>query len=81
MVLEMEVLPMRCVFEDGLRVSYCGPLRINKENEVDVFLEPEEIPPSMWGELIDATIHENCSELKHVAEEVTDMFGTNLPEY
>ena len=71
---------MRCEYNDGLRVSYCGALRINKGNEINVYLDQEEIPADIRGELHEAALHDSCGELRHVAEEVTDEFGTNLPE-
>jgi hypothetical protein len=71
---------MRCEFSDGLRVSYCGPLRINKKDAINVFLDPEETPPEIQGELLEATLHGNCNEMRKIAREVVSMFGTNLPE-
>lgn len=71
---------MRCEYNDGMRVSYAGPLRIRKGNEVNVFLDPDEIPPDIHGELFEAAFQESCSELRHVAEEVIETVGTNLPE-
>ena len=71
---------MRCEFDDGLRVSYAGRLRIHKENEINVYLDPEEIPETIQGRLHDAVVHDDCGDLRNIAHEVTDMFGTNLPE-
>ncbi len=71
---------MRCEYNDGMRVSYAGPLRIAKGNEVNVYLDSNEIPPEVWGELHDAALHESCSELRHGVQEVIDMVGTHLPE-
>ena len=71
---------MTCEFNDGLRVSYAGKLRIRKENDVNVFLEPDEIPEEIRAELYDAAIHESCSDMRHAAQEVIEIFGTDLPE-
>ncbi len=71
---------MRCLYDDGLRVSFAGPLRISKGDEINVCLEPEEIPEDMRGELLEAALHESCSDLRNIARAVTDTFGTNLPE-
>lgn len=71
---------MRCEFNDGLQVSYAGPLRINKGDEVNVFLAPDDIPAYIQGELHEAALHESCSELRYVAEEVTDIVGSYVPE-
>ncbi len=71
---------MRCEFNDGLRVSYSGRLRIHKEHEINVYLDPEEIPETIHGRLHDAVVHDDCGDLRNIAHEVTDMFGTNLPE-
>lgn len=71
---------MRCEFDDGMKVSYSGPLRINKGNEINVYLSPNDIDTDIHGELHEAALHENCSELKHVAEEVIDIVGRNIHE-
>jgi len=71
---------MRCKFDDGLQVSYSGPLRINKGNEINVYLSPNDIDTDIHGELHEAALHENCSELKHVAEKVIDIVGRNIHE-
>lgn len=71
---------MTCEFNNGLKVSYCGKLRIKRGNEINVFLDQDEIPPEIRGELHEAAIHDSCNELKYIAEEVTDLYGTNLPE-
>lgn len=75
---------MRCEFNDGFKVSYAGPLRIRKGDEVNVFLSPndiaDEIPVDIQGELLDAALHGNCSELRRVAQEVTDVVGSKVPE-
>lgn len=71
---------MRCEYKDGLKVSYSGPLRISKGNEVNVFLNADDIPESIRGELHEAALHDSCNELRHIAQEVTDILGSNLPE-
>jgi hypothetical protein len=75
---------MRCEFNDGFQVSYSGPLRIKKGDEVYVFLSPDdiadELPVDIQGDLREAALHENCSELRRVAQEVTDIVGSNIPE-
>ena len=71
---------MRCEYNDGLKVSYSGPLRITKGDEVNVFLTADDIPETVRGELHEAALHGSCSELKHVAREVTDIVGNNIPE-
>lgn len=71
---------MRCEFNDGFQVSYAGPLRIKKGDEVNVFLPADEIPTDIQGELLEAVLHENCNELRRVAQEVTDIVGSNVPE-
>lgn len=71
---------MRCEFNDGLQVSYTGRLRINKGDEINVFLDQDDIPATLQGRLHDAVIHDDCGDLRSIADDVTDMFGTNLPE-
>ncbi|KAF0221128.1 MAG: hypothetical protein FD174_626 [Geobacteraceae bacterium] len=72
---------MRCEYNDGLMVSYSGPLRITKGNEVNVFLNADDIPENIRSELHEAALHDNCGELRHVAQEVTDIIGSNIPEW
>lgn len=71
---------MRCEYNDGLKVSYAGPLRIAKGNEVNVYLGPRDIPTDIHGDLHEAVLHGSCLELRNIAREVTESFGTNLPE-
>ncbi len=71
---------MRCEYNDGFRVSYGGPLRIKKGNEVNVYLDSDEIPSEVWGELHEATLDENCGLMRHAAQEITEIVGTYLPE-
>lgn len=71
---------MRCEFNDGLKVSYAGPLRINKGAEVNVYLSADEIPTDIHGELHEAARRESCNALRQVAMEVTDIVGRFVPE-
>lgn len=71
---------MRCEFNDGMRISYAGRLRINKGSEINVFLDQDDIPATLLGRLHDATINDDCGDMRNIAREITDMFGTNLPE-
>jgi hypothetical protein len=69
---------MKCAYNDGLQVDYSGPLRITKGNEVNVFLNADDIPANIKGVLNDAALHNSCGELRHVAQEVTDILGSNI---
>ena len=71
---------MKCAYNDGLEVDYSGSLRITKGKDVNVFLQANELPANIKGELQDATLHNNCREVRHVAQEVTDILGSNIPE-
>lgn len=71
---------MRCEFNDGLQVDYSGPLRITKGDDVNVFLNTDDIPTNIKGVLHEAALHNSCGELRHVAQEVTDILGSNLHE-
>ncbi|MBJ6725517.1 hypothetical protein [Geomesophilobacter sediminis] len=71
---------MMCSFNDGLKVSYCGPLRIKKEGAIDVFLDDHEIPDDIHGELIEAVLSNNCSDMRRIADIVTEQCGKKLPE-
>ena len=71
---------MKCAYNDGLEVDYSGSLRITKGKDVNVFLQANELPANIKGELQDAALHNNCREVRHVAQEVTDILGSNIPE-
>ena len=69
---------MKCAYNDGLQVDYSGPLRITKGDEVNVFLNADDIPANIKGVLNEASLHNSCGELRHVAQEVTDILGSNI---
>ena len=71
---------MKCVYDDGLQVDYTGSLSITKGSEVNVFLKANEIPAGIKGELVDAVRANSCGELRHVAQEVTDVVGSTIPK-
>ncbi len=71
---------MKCAYNDGLKVDYSGSLRITKGDEVNVFLKADELPANIQGELHEAALHNSCGEVRHVAQEVTDILGSNIPE-
>lgn len=66
---------MRCEYSDGLKVDYAGALRITKGTEVNVFMKEGAIPATFKGDLDRAVISFNCSDLRTVAERVTDSVG------
>ena len=67
---------MRCEYNDGLKVDYAGSLRITKGSEVNVFMKEGFIPGDVKTGLETAAGHNSCSELRQVAQGVTDKFGT-----
>jgi len=71
---------MRCEYKDGFQVDYSGPLRITKGDDVDVFLNADDIPANIKGVLNEADRHNNCGELRHIAQEVTDILGNYIPK-
>ena len=71
---------MRCKYEDGLKVDYSGSLHITKGQDVDVFLAEDDLPAAIKGELHEAALHKSCSELRHIAREVTDIVGSDIPK-
>jgi len=71
---------MRCEYNDGFQVDYSGPLRITKGDDVNVFLNADDIPANIKGELYEAKLHTSCGELRHIAQEVTDILGNNIPK-
>lgn len=71
---------MRCDFNDGLHVSYTGRLRISKGDEINVFLDHDDIPVTLQGRLHEAEVRDDCGDLRSIADEVTNMFGTKVPE-
>jgi hypothetical protein len=40
-IQEEGALAMRCVYDDGLKVNYSGPVQIVKGEEVDVLIKQE----------------------------------------
>jgi hypothetical protein len=71
---------MKCAYDDGLKVDYAGSLRITQGKDVNVFLRANELPANIKGELEDAALRNSCREVRHVAQEVTDILGSNIPE-
>jgi len=66
---------MKCEYSDGLKVDFDGSLRIQKKDEVNVFMQEGFIPSDIKGELSVATINYNCRELRKVADTVTNKYG------
>jgi hypothetical protein len=71
---------MRCEYNDGLKVDYAGSLRITKGADVNVFLDAGEIPAGMRSDLDAATRNNSCGDIRRVAQEVTDIVGSSIPE-
>jgi hypothetical protein len=67
---------MRCEYDDGLKVDYSGSLRINKGEEVNVYMKEGLIPASIKSGLDAAASHSSCSELRQVARTVTETVGS-----
>lgn len=63
-----------------IRLLFSGPLRITKGDDVSAFLNADDIPTNIKGVLNDAALHNSCGELRHVAQEVTDILGSNISE-
>jgi hypothetical protein len=70
---------MKCAYNDGLRVDYTGSLHISKGSDVDLVIKAEEIPERYKEELVGATRHYSCSELRGAALEVVDAVDSYIP--
>lgn len=66
---------MRCEFSDGLKVNYAGPLQITKGRDVNVFIKETRIPDHIKYDLDKALYKNSCSEMRTIAEKVTNTFG------
>ena len=66
---------MRCEYNDGLKVDYAGSLRITKGKEVNVFMKEGFIPGNVRSGLDEAARNNSCSELRKVAQGVTETVG------
>ena len=66
---------MKCVYEDGLKVNYSGPLQITKGKDVNVFLKEGFIPDGIKNDLEMALFRNSCGEMRKIAETVTTTYG------
>jgi len=66
---------MRCEYNDGLRVDYSGSLHVTMDDYVIVFIDKDYIPKNIKGFLDSASGDNSCSELRKVAEAVTNTVG------
>jgi len=67
---------MRCEYKDGLKVDYSGSLRIQKGNEVNVFMKGDFIPANIRSELDSAARRSSCEDFRKIAQAVTDTVGS-----
>lgn len=66
---------MKCEYSDGSKVNYSGPLQIIKGQEVNVFIKEELIPDNIKSDLDMALFKNSCSDLRAVADTVTQTYG------
>jgi len=64
---------MRCEYDDGFKVDYSGSLQITKGNDVNLFVSQGFLPDNVKNDLAAAAAHNSCSELKHAAQEASDI--------
>ncbi len=68
---------MKCIYSDGLRVDYSGPLRITKGEDVNVFVREDLIPGDIKNDLEVALFHNDCGDMRKIADSVTRRFGAH----
>ncbi len=66
---------MRCEYKDGLKVDYSGSLRIQKGDEVNVFMKGDFIPGNIRSDLDNAVSRNSCDAFRKIAQAVTDTVG------
>ncbi len=69
---------MRCEYNDGLRVDYSGSLRIQKGEEVNVFMKGDFIPSNIRSDLDSAVSRNSCEDFRKIAQAVTDTVGSKV---
>ena len=65
---------MKCSYDDGVKVDYSGSLRISKGDAVSVIIKGDDIPSNYKGILDWAQHSHNCSDIRRVAEELTESY-------
>jgi len=72
---------MRCEYKnDNLKVNYSGSLHITNGGKVDIYLHKDEIPTYIREELHLAELHDSCYEMRHIAQELTDILNNDIPK-
>lgn len=66
---------MKCIYSDGLKVNYSGPLQVIKGDDVNVFVKEELIPADIKNDLEMALFRNSCGEMRTIADTVTARFG------
>ncbi len=69
---------MRCEYKDGLRVDYSGSLRIQKGDDVNVFMKGDFIPSNIRSDLDNAVSRNSCEDFRKIAQAVTDTVGSKV---
>lgn len=68
-------MKVKCIYSDGMKINYSGPLQIIKGDEVNVFMKETLIPEDIKSDLETALYRSSCSALRKVAESVTATYG------
>lgn len=66
---------MKCEYNDGLKVSYSGPLQIIKGQDVNVFIRESRIPEDIKYDLEMALYKNSCGDMRTIADTVTKTYG------
>ncbi len=69
---------MRCEYNDGLKVDYSGSLRIQKGDEINVFLKEDFISSNIKHDLDSAVSRNSCDDFRKIAQAVTDTVGSKV---
>ncbi len=66
---------MKCAYNDGLTVSYTGSVQILKGNEINVYVNESRLSDDMKVDLEMALFRNSCSDMRKIADTVTNTFG------
>lgn len=66
---------MKCIYGDGTKVNYTGPLQITKGQDVNVFIKEALIPDDIKSDLDRALYRNSCGEMRTIADKVTKKYG------
>ncbi len=70
---------MRCEYNDGLKVDYSGSLRITRGKEIfGLSVRENALPDDLRNELDKAVRNRSCSDMRKIAQAITDNIGGKI---